>query len=67
MMNDFIKSIMDKLINLIHDRIAVNNITYTIKSNAIVCDTPACSIIKVIIYHTGYYSCERKANILIIV
>ena len=57
--NDFLKETIDELSNLIHDGLIVNTIKYTIQLNAIVCDATARSMIKSIISHTGYYSCER--------
>lgn len=39
--------------------ISVNNKTFKLKLRAFICDAPARQMIKCIISHNGYYSCER--------
>lgn len=57
--NDFLDDFIEETIEDFPNGITVNNKQHKITISALVCDTPARSLIKCTKSHTGFYSCER--------
>ncbi|XP_052085169.1 uncharacterized protein LOC127722322 [Mytilus californianus] len=55
----YLSDFLGELENLKTHGITFNEILYTVKLNAFICDAPARSFIKCTVGHNGYYSCER--------
>jgi len=57
--NEFLTDFVNEFTILFQRGITVNNETYKVVINAIVCDTPAKSFITYTKGHTGYFSCSK--------
>ena len=58
-MKEFLNDFVNEMKTLISEPVEINNTNYKISIFAITCDAPARALLKSIIQHTGYYSCER--------
>lgn len=54
-LHDFIKEVS----HLMSNGLSIGSKNYNVKIQAIVADTPACSYLKCVKGHNGYYSCEK--------
>ena len=57
--DDFMREMVDELKDIMHNGILINNLIIKITIKAIICDAPARSMIKHVIGHSGYSSCDR--------
>jgi len=57
--NEFLTDFVNEFTILSQRGITVNNETFKVVINAIVCDTPAKSFITYTKGHTGYFSCSK--------
>ncbi|XP_065672557.1 uncharacterized protein LOC136090245 [Hydra vulgaris] len=55
----FLKEFSDELKMLTSSPFVVNDKSYMVQIYAFICDAPARSLLKGIVNHTGYHSCER--------
>ncbi|XP_065673588.1 uncharacterized protein LOC136090675 isoform X2 [Hydra vulgaris] len=55
----FLKDFSDELKMLTSSPFVVNDKSYMVQIYAFICDAPARSLLKGIVNHTGYHSCER--------
>ena len=57
--DDFLKDFLGEWAVIKSNGLDVNGKLYNFTIKAFMCDAPARALLKGIIYHTGYYSCER--------
>ncbi|CAG9763555.1 unnamed protein product [Ceutorhynchus assimilis] len=57
--NEFLSDFVSEIINIINNGFVFNNVEYSVKIKAFVCDVPAKSFIKFTKGHTGYFSCSK--------
>lgn len=57
--NEFLSDFVSEIQNIIINGILFNNVKYSVKLKAFVCDVPAKSFIKFTKGHTGYFSCSK--------
>ena len=57
--NEFLKMFTEESITIINSGIIINNIVYSVRIDALICDTPAKAFILCIKYHSGYSSCTK--------
>lgn len=57
--NEFLTDFVNEFINLTQTGIIVDNETYTVTINALLCDAPAKSFVTDTKGHTGYFACSK--------
>ena len=57
--HDYLKECLSELKDLENNGILYNNIIIKINISAVICDSPARSMVKDVIGHSGFYSCDR--------
>ena len=57
--NDFLEMFTQESITIINDGIIFENISYSVRIYALICDTPAKAFVLCIKYHSGYSSCTK--------
>ena len=57
--NEVVDEFFDELNLLQLDGIDFQGKTYSVKLKALICDAPARELVKCVVGHTGYHSCER--------
>lgn len=56
---DFLQDFLNERKEVSCNGVVVDGRLYNVSIKAILCDAPARAFLKGIVYHTGYYSCER--------